>query len=311
VPRKHGGIVVEQGSAGAYNQGRVESSTSILVTSFPSGRGHRGHLMTEWHASDYARQSSLQHAMAEEQLGLLTLAGSERVLDVGCGDGKITAGIAARVPRGSMLGVDPSRDMVAFASSHFGPPAQANLRFEVADVRRLPYRDAFDLVVSFNALHWVPEQGEALESIRAAVKPRGQVVLRLVPQGRRRSLEDVIEEVRQRPRWADHFSGYHRPYIHFPPEEYHALAEQCGFRVLGLRVEDKAWDFKNRAAFVAFALATFVEWTRCLPESEWQAFISEVLDLYQTVAADNPQEANTFKFYQMEVVLRPAPAREP
>src|SRR5262249_8800340 len=44
------------------------------------------------------------------------------------------AEIAARVPRGSVLGVDPSRDMIAFASDHFGPPLRANLRFELADV---------------------------------------------------------------------------------------------------------------------------------------------------------------------------------
>jgi trans-aconitate 2-methyltransferase len=263
--------------------------------------------MTEWRASDYSRQSGLQQAMAEEQLGLLTLEGTERILDVGCGDGKITAEIAARVPRGSVLGVDPSRDMVAFASGHFHPPAQGNLRFEVADVRRLPYREEFDLVVSFNALHWVPEQGGALGSIRAALKPGGQALLRLVPEGHRKCLEYVIEGVRQRSRWAGYFPGFQKPYAHFMPEEYRALAESCGFRVLRLRVEDRAWDFKTREAFVAFGRATFVEWTRYLPESEWQTFITEVLDLYQSVAADSLSEVNTFKFYQMEVALLRAP----
>src|SRR5688572_9069306 len=141
--------------------------------------------MTEWQASDYHRESGLQQAMADEQLSRLTLEGGERVLDVGCGDGKITAEIAARVPRGSALGVDPSRDMIAFASSRFVPSAQANLRFEVADARRLPYRNEFDLVVSFNALHWVPEQDEALGSIRAALKPEGRALLRFVPNGQR------------------------------------------------------------------------------------------------------------------------------
>ena len=63
--------------------------------------------MAEWNAGEYNRHSSLQAALAEEQLGRLTLEGAERVLDVGCGDGKITAEIAARVPRGSVLGVDP------------------------------------------------------------------------------------------------------------------------------------------------------------------------------------------------------------
>jgi trans-aconitate 2-methyltransferase len=94
--------------------------------------------MTEWDAAEYSRRSGLQEAMAQEVLALLNLKGSERVLDVGCGDGKITAEIAARVPRGSVVGVDASQDMISFASSHFGPTARPNLRFEVADARLLP-----------------------------------------------------------------------------------------------------------------------------------------------------------------------------
>jgi trans-aconitate 2-methyltransferase len=259
--------------------------------------------MTEWHASDYHRESGLQQAMAQEQLGRLVLEGSERILDVGCGDGRITAEIAARVPRGSVLGVDPSRDMIAFASSQFGPPAHVNLRFEVADASRLPYRDEFDLVVSFNALHWVLDQEGALASIRAALKSGGRALLRFVPNGSRKSLEDVIEEVRVRERWAEHFAGFRKPYVHFSPEEYRGLAEQAELRVTRLQTDDKAWDFKSREGFVAFARATFVNWTERLPESDWDAFITEVLDAYQEVAADNPSEANTFKFYQMEVEL--------
>ncbi|MGH8620235.1 MAG: class I SAM-dependent methyltransferase [Burkholderiales bacterium] len=263
--------------------------------------------MTEWQANDYHRQSSLQQAMADEQLSRLTLEGGERILDVGCGDGKITAEIAARVPRGSVLGVDPSRDMIAFAAGHFGSPVQANLRFEVADARRLPYRNEFDLVVSFNALHWVPEQDVALRSIRAALKPGGRALLRQVSNGPRKSLEDVIEEVRHLSRWSGHFTGLRQPYVHFNPEDYRALAEQAGFQVVRLHVDDKAWDFKTREGFGAFARATFVEWTQHLPESDRDAFITDVLDRYQAVAADNPREASTFKFYQMEVELTSAP----
>src|SRR5436305_13001730 len=103
--------------------------------------------MTEWQAGSYSRQSSLQLAMAEEQLRHIALNGDERVLDVGCGDGKITAAIAERVPAGSVLGVDPSRDMISFASSQFAA-ARANLQFEVGDARRLPYHGQFDLIVS-------------------------------------------------------------------------------------------------------------------------------------------------------------------
>ena len=261
--------------------------------------------MTEWNASDYYRQSSLQQVMAEEELGLLRLEGTERVLDVGCGDGRITAEIAARLPHGLVVGVDPSHEMIAFASSHFGLSPHANLRFEVADVRGLPYRSAFDLVLSFNALHWIPAQDTALRSIAAALKPTGKAMLRFVPAGERKSLEDVIEDVRQSAKWCGYFQGFQKPYVHFTPEEYQALAEQNGLRVIALQVKTEAWDFKTRDAFMAYCLVTCVAWTRLLPEDKRQAFITEVLDRYRMVAADNPQEENTFKFYQMEVVLAP------
>jgi trans-aconitate methyltransferase len=262
--------------------------------------------MTNWDATEYNQHSSLQAALAREQLSRLTLKGTERILDVGCGDGKITAEIAARVPLGSVLGIDRSPDMIAFANHHFAQPARSNLRYEVADVRRLAYKQEFDRVISFNALHWVREQAAALRSIRAALDSAGQALLRFVPEGHRKSLEDVIEDVRDTARWAGYFTDFTKPYVHFSPEEYRDLAVQEGFRVLESRVEDRAWDFKSREAFLAFGRATFVEWTRCVPESEWLDFITEVLDRYGTVAADKPQKANTFKFYQLEVVLEPA-----
>lgn len=260
--------------------------------------------MAEWNASEYSRQSSLQQAMALEQLARLTLRGDERILDIGCGDGKVTAQIAQRVPRGSVLGVDPSRNMVEFASTNFSPAVQANLRFEVADAQRLTYQAEFDLVVSFNALHWVRDQDAALRSIRTALKPTGQTLLRFVARGTRPSLEDVIEETCHQPRWAAHFANHEKPYFHFTPDEYRAMAEANGLKALHVRSLDKSWDFQTHEAFLGFCRATFVEWHRMLPAEERDNFIVDVLDRYRTKTADNPSEANTFKFYQMEVVLQ-------
>jgi len=261
--------------------------------------------MTEWDAAGYVRQSGLQRAMADEVLALLDLTGSERILDVGCGDGRITAEIAARVPRGSVVGVDRSHDMITFASSHIGS-AQTNIRFEVADAGSLPFRNEFDLVVSFNALHWLPEQDAPLRSMRSAMKPDGRAQLRLVPKGERKSLEDVLEETRLSPEWKSYFQEFRDPYLHLSPEQYGEAAERNGLHVRSIHTELKAWDFKSRSAFFAFGSVTFVEWTRFLPESEKPAFVNDVLDRYQFVAADRPGEENTFKFYQMDVVLVPS-----
>jgi trans-aconitate 2-methyltransferase len=262
--------------------------------------------MTEWDAAGYARRSGLQEAMADEVLGLLVLTGNERVLDIGCGDGRITAEIASRVSTGSVLGIDPSRDMISFATSHFDKVAPPNLRFEVADARDLLFNNEFDLVVSFNALHWITEQDRALRSIRHAMKTNGTAQLRLVPKGERKSLENVLEETRLSPRWSRYYGDFRDPYLHMTPEEYTSAAEQNGLRVQRIRAASKAWDFKTRDAFFAFSSVTFVEWTRRLPEPERPAFINDVLDRYRMVACDRPGEENTFKFYQMDVMLAPA-----
>ena len=94
--------------------------------------------MTEWDAAGYAKRSALQEAMAAEALALLSLDGSERVLDVGCGDGRITAAISERLPRGWVMGVDASSDMIAFARQH-GLAGHLNLQFEACDARKLPF----------------------------------------------------------------------------------------------------------------------------------------------------------------------------
>jgi trans-aconitate 2-methyltransferase len=260
--------------------------------------------LTEWNAAEYDRISALQAAMAEEVLSLLKLEGSEPILDIGCGNGKTTAEIAARVPQGSVTGVDASAEMIAFAKDHW-IPAHPNLQFAVADARHLPFDHEFDLIVSFNALHWITDQALPLQAIHGALKANGIAQLRLVPKGQRKSIEDVIEETRRSSRWAGYFKDFQDPYLHLTPEQYAELAEQQGFRVVSLHTADKAWDFQSRAIFEAFSKVTMIEWTQHVPEAECPAFIADVLDRYQHVAALAPGEENFFRFYQMDIVLTP------
>ena len=261
--------------------------------------------MTEWNAREYHERSALQKWLAEKSLAGLHLAGSEHVLDVGCGDGTITGEIAEQVPHGSVIGIDPSTAMIDFARRHFVADHD-NLRFEVGDAARLGHRDAFDLIVSFNALHWVPDQEAALRCIHDALRPGGRAVLQFVSEGTRKSLEDVIEDTRQDGRWSRHFADFRRPYVHLPPEQYRSLAESCGLRVERLDVALEAWDFGSRAAFAKFGDVTFVEWTRKVPAAERPAFITDVLDRYQRLGDGSTADAAVFHFYQLHVVLRRA-----
>jgi trans-aconitate methyltransferase len=258
-------------------------------------------MSTEWNAQEYAQRSSLQQVMAAKILERLELGRNEQILDIGCGNGKITAEIAERVPQGTVLGVDPSQNMIRFALETFGD--RQNLHFEVGDARYLSYQQRFDLVVSFNALHWVPEQDLALQSLHRALKPTGRAILRFVAKGDRPSIEATLEEIRQRPQWRDYFQGFKTPFLHLTPDAYQKLAIAQNLVVIDRQLDTEAWDFKTRDAFVAFCLTTCVAWTQHLPADRHVAFITEVLDRYQTIAANCPTENNTFKFYQLSVKL--------
>jgi trans-aconitate 2-methyltransferase len=255
---------------------------------------------SEWNAAGYARISGLQQQMAAEALALLTLAGNERVLDIGCGQGKVTAQIAARVPRGRVVGVDPSHDMIDFAKAHF---AEANLRFEAGDARTLPFRGEFDRVVSFNALHWVPDQDAALQSIRRALTPDGRALLRLVPMGERKSLETVVEETRAAPRWRATFAGFTDPYLRLMPDQYRSAAQRNGFRVLQMDCTTEEWDFGTCEAFFAFCTVGLIAWTSRLAQDQRAVFIDDVLERYGDEASAASPSRNVFRFYQMDVQL--------
>jgi trans-aconitate 2-methyltransferase len=77
--------------------------------------------MTEWDADAYRRVSALQRWLAAKSLATVALRSDDRILDFGCGDGAITAEIAARQPRATVLGVDASHAMIASAARTFPP----------------------------------------------------------------------------------------------------------------------------------------------------------------------------------------------
>ncbi len=108
-----------------------------------------------WDASSYEKHSSPQRQWALDLIRTREFAGDEHVLDIGCGDGKISAELAARVPSGSALGVDEAHTMIRFAQEKFPQSRFANLWFQHADATHLIFCHEFDLVVSFAALHWI------------------------------------------------------------------------------------------------------------------------------------------------------------
>lgn len=98
------------------------------------------------------------------------------VLDVGCGTGSITAGIAKVVgPLGQVVGID--RDLGLLERARKEHASVANLRFEPGDATTLSQTAQYDFVTSARTLQWIPEPGLAIQNMKRALKPSGMLVV--------------------------------------------------------------------------------------------------------------------------------------
>ena len=257
--------------------------------------------MTEpdWDGARYAQLNALQRWVAGRSLSAVTLRGDERVLDVGCGDGLITAELADRLPTGRAVGVDPSPRMIDVASQRAHPGGK--LAFAVESVQHMSFTGEFDLVVSFNALHWVADHELALQRIRAALVPGGTALLQLVCEGPRESVEHSAMAVAGQPRWAPLFDGFAPPFHHPVPAVFTAQAAAVGLVEQQRQVQDLVWDFGSHQDFLNWCRVGFSDWLGRLPDDAARAaFLDEVGERYATVAG-SPQ---LFRFLQLTASFR-------
>src|SRR4030042_3323491 len=108
-----------------------------------------------WNAEDYRQHSKGQQKWARELIIRLKLKGTEEILDMGCGDGKVTAEIASYVPIGSVVGINNSTSMIELAKKNYPTGEHPNLSFILMDAANLIFHEKFDIVFSNASLHWV------------------------------------------------------------------------------------------------------------------------------------------------------------
>jgi trans-aconitate methyltransferase len=125
--------------------------------------------VSDWDATRYQDKHSFVWRYGADLLDLLAPQPSERILDVGCGTGQLTAEIARRGAQ--VVGLDRSTDMLAEAQKNF-----PDLSFVLGDAARFDFDQPFDAVFSNAALHWVKDAEGAVGSIARALRPGGRFV---------------------------------------------------------------------------------------------------------------------------------------
>lgn len=222
----------------------------------------------------YAKNSSLQWNWAISALERYSWKGDERVLDLGCGDGKITAWIANNKTRGLSVGLDVAPAMVLFASeTHRDCP---NLLFLEGDISKLPFFEQFDLITAFCSLHYVVEQEEGLKAIRRSLYPGGKFLF-VAPGRDGTSLGPLSETLIQSAKWAGFFPAFRRQRVYYTKDAYQALLEKTGFRVISFQAAHDAVRFQDQSALLDW-LRPLVNYTAHLPDELREEFLKDLAD---------------------------------
>lgn len=138
-----------------------------------------------WDAKLYDGKHAFVWEKAKAVMELLSPKAGERILDLGCGTGHLTAQIAAT--GADVIGIDRSAEMISQARERF-----SDLHFEVADARHLLFERQFDAVFSNAVLHWIVEPELVVRSVSRALVPGGRFVAEFGGQGNVRRVIDAI-----------------------------------------------------------------------------------------------------------------------
>jgi trans-aconitate 2-methyltransferase len=241
----------------------------------------------------------MQQEYARKHLSQLELAGGESVLDIGCGDGRLTAEIAQRVPRGRVIGIDSSQDMIA-AARRTQQPHHNNLTFEAMGAAALSFAAQFDLVFSTSALHWVKDHFAVLEGIKRALKPGGKMYLTFGAKGTLSGLAPVMAALMENPRWKARFENFEVPFGFYGPKDYLPWLDCLGFTVDRLELIERDVTHQGRGVFEGWLRTTAMPYTHRVEPERRQEFLRQIVDDY---IARNPIDAQGLVHVRMVNLL--------
>ncbi|MGH7953981.1 MAG: class I SAM-dependent methyltransferase [Limisphaerales bacterium] len=246
---------------------------------------------TIWNAAGYAANSVVQQTWARELIAKLNLRGDENILDVGCGDGKVTAEIARHISKGLAVGIDASAEMIAFAEKFFPPKNFPNLKFQIGDARKIHFtknQKKFDLVFSNAALHWVDDHQAFLRGVAFILKSCGRLVVSCGGKGNAQDVFVALRPEMRLKRWREFFRKMPTPYFFYSPEDYKKWLPKFGFQIQDLKLAPKDATYAGVNGFAAWLRTTWIPYVQRVPANLREEFIAAVTQRY---VAKHPPDA--------------------
>lgn len=191
----------------------------------------------------YNSNSTPQYLFAHGLIEHMDIKPTDTILDIGCGDGRVTVDMAKMVPLGKIVGTDLSNEMIAFAKTKYPPSNTGNLDFLVMDAKKNIFHNQFDIVTSFRCLQWVRNQADALKGIKSALIPGGKAILALPLKS---EMEEIFKPIISSKKWASYFTHFDDPMTYFTLETYTNLLENIGFKKQTIKEETLSHPFKTQ-----------------------------------------------------------------
>jgi trans-aconitate methyltransferase len=233
-----------------------------------------------WNAADYAANSVVQQTWARELISKLNLRGEEHILDVGCGDGKVTAEIARALLRGSATGIDASPQMIAFAKKTFPPSEILNLKFQIMDARKIKFARRFDCFFSNAALHWVNDHQAILRGAASVLKSGGRLVVSCGGKGNAQDVFVALRPEMRLKRWREFFRRMPKPYFFNAPGDYEKWLPKFGFKIQKIQLSPKDATYDSAEVFATWLRTTWIPYIQRIPENLREEFIAAVTARY-------------------------------
>ena len=225
-----------------------------------------------WNASGYQRHAGFVPKLGRPALDLLAPQPGERILDLGCGDGALTAEIAAAGAKA--VGVDPAPDMVRAARAR-------GLDARQGDALHLTFEAEFDAVFSNAVLHWVRDADAAIAGVWRALRPGGRFVGEFGGHGNVAAIVTALHAVLKARGVA---IGEVHPWFYPTPAAYRTRLEAAGFEVAEIALVPRPTPLPTG---MAGWLDTFAgPFYAALPEGERAAARAETVELLRPALCD-------------------------
>lgn len=240
-----------------------------------------------WNGKEYNTNSPEQRYAAGAIIAQLSLQGNERVLDVGCGDGYNTSLLMAKVPHGSVLGVDCSPSMIAFASSNY---ESKQLAFALMGANQMNFEGEFGLAVSFSTFHWIKDAQDAMQRIYCGLKPNGRMLLEIPFKAvdTVHPLHQAAKEVMRRAEWQEVFRGFNPDWYFRTREEYETMLQGTSFTKVSMESYVVHNHFASEELFYQYVKQWF-PYVKHVPEDLRDKYWDDMFTRYVELAPIEPQ----------------------